>query len=105
MNTWYSQPQSLSKIEMPTAFTGAADFSDMDGTGGRYIDDSIHQAFVEVNKKGTETAATTTIVLLTSKSLSEVVPVFQADHLFIFFIQESETRDILFMGRVSDPSG
>lgn len=28
MNTWYSLLQSLLKIEMPTAFTGAADFSD-----------------------------------------------------------------------------
>lgn len=60
---------------------------------------------MEVNEKETETAAATTIVLLTSKSLSEVLPVFRSDHMFIFFIQESEMRDILFMGRVSDPSG
>jgi len=31
------------------------------------------------------------------------VPVFRADHPFIFFIQERETGSILFMGRVSEP--
>ncbi|MBI2646964.1 hypothetical protein HYW99_00640 [Candidatus Woesearchaeota archaeon] len=30
--------------------------------------------------------------------------IFRADHPFIFIIQEKETGNILFMGRVSDPS-
>ncbi len=105
MRTRYSLPQSLSKMGIPSAFTGAADFSGMDGTGDLYIDDIIHQAFVEVNEKGTESAAMIVIVLLSVKPLDEDVPVFRVDCPFIFFIQESETGDILFMGRVSDPSG
>lgn len=105
MRTRYSLPQSLSKMGIPSAFTGAADFSGMDGTGDLYIDDIIHQAFVEVNEKGTESAAMIVIVLLSVKPLDEDVPVFRVDCPFIFFIQESETGDILLMGRVSDPSG
>jgi serpin B len=33
------------------------------------------------------------------------VPVFRADHPFIFFIQDDETGTILFMGRVVNPIG
>ncbi len=31
--------------------------------------------------------------------------IFNADHPFIFIIQERETGNILFLGRVSDPRG
>jgi serpin B len=33
------------------------------------------------------------------------VPVFKADHPFIFLIQDNETGNILFMGKVVDPTG
>jgi serpin B len=32
------------------------------------------------------------------------VPVFHADHPFIFIIQDNETGNILFMGRVNNPN-
>jgi len=106
METKYSLPGMLSAMGMPTAFTRAADFSGMDGTKDLYIDDVIHQAFVEVNEEGTEAAAATAVVMrLSAMPLEETVPLFRADHPFIFFIQERETGNILFMGRVSDPSG
>jgi len=37
-------------------------------------------------------------------SVGPRIPIFRADHPFIFIIQESETGNILFLGRVSDPS-
>ena len=106
METKYSLPGVLSAMGMPTAFTRAADFSGMAGTKDLYIDDVIHQAFVEVNEEGTEAAAATAVVMrLSAMPLEETVPLFRADHPFIFLIQENETGNILFMGRVSDPSG
>jgi serpin B len=92
---------------MPTAFTDTADFSGMDGTKNLFISDVIHQAFVDVTEEGTEAAAATAVVikLAAAPANPEPVPVFRADHPFIFFIQDDETGSILFMGRVVNPAG
>jgi len=104
LETKYSLPPTLSAMGMPTAFTGAADFSGMDGTTDLFIDDVIHQAFVEVNEEGTEAAAATAVVMkLSSMPVEEPIPVFRADHPFIFLIRDDETGNILFMGRVMNP--
>ena len=101
--TKYFMAKALSDMGMPTAFGPAADFSGMDGTKDLLIQNVIHQAFVEVNEEGTEAAAATGVVMgLTS--VGPKIPIFRADHPFIFIIQESETGNILFLGRVSDPS-
>jgi len=106
METKYSLPTTLAAMGMPTAFTNQADFSGMDGTKYLYIGDVIHQAFVEVNEEGTEAAAATAVVIVVMAIQNEEpVPVFRADHPFIFLIQDNETGNILFMGRVMDPNG
>lgn len=101
--TKYFMAEVLSNMGMPTAFSRAADFSGMDGTTELFIQNVIHQAFVEVNEEGTEAAAATA-VLMETLSARPRIPVFRADHPFIFIIQKSETGNILFLGRVSDPS-
>ena len=93
----------LSGMGMPTAFSNAADFSGMDGSTGLKIDKVIHQAFVEVNEEGTEAAAATAVIMM-EKSASMPRPVFRADHPFIFLIQERATGNVLFLGRVMDPT-
>ncbi len=103
VETKYSMRQTLKDMGMPTAFKeGGADFSGMDGTRNLFISNVIHQAFVEVNEEGTEAAAATAVVMeiLSSGPMT----IFNADHPFIFIIQEKETRNILFLGRVSDPT-
>jgi serpin B len=101
--TKYFLRKTLSDIGMPTAFGSNADFSGMNGTRDLFIQNVIHQAFVEVNEEGTEAAAATGVVMELTAIRPET-PVFRADHPFIFFIQEIETGNILFMGRVCDPS-
>ncbi|MGV8128544.1 MAG: serpin family protein [Methanolinea sp.] len=105
METKYSLPAVLSAMGMPTAFTWSADFSGMDGMRNLYIDDVVHQALVEVNEEGTEAAAATGVTMqLTSLRVDEPpVPVFRADHPFIFLIRDDETGNILFIGRVTNP--
>ena len=99
----YFMKDTLSAMGMPTAFTSDADFSGMDGTLNLYIDTVIHQAYVKVDEEGTEAAAATAVIMV-EKSVAMPRNVFRADHPFVFIIQEKETGNILFMGRVTDPT-
>jgi serpin B len=96
---------TLAAMGMPTAFSAGADFSGMDGRKDLFISDVIHQAFVDVNEEGTEAAAATAVVmrLAAAPGNPAPVPVFRADHPFIFLIRDDETGTILFMGRIANP--
>ena len=102
LNAKYSLPGTLAKMGMPTAFTDNADFSGMDGTRELYIQQVVHQGFVEVNEEGAEAAAATG-VSMALKSMARPAPQFRANRPFIFLIQESATGKIIFMGRVEKP--
>lgn len=102
--TKYFMVETLSNMGMPTAFTEVADFSGMDGTQKLLIQNVIHQAFVEVNEEGTEAAAATAVIVGMNESVGPRIPIFRADHPFIFIIQEKDTGNILFLGRVVDPT-
>ncbi len=103
----YSLNQYLIEMGMPTAFSGDADFSGISGAD-LYISDVIHQSFVEVNEEGTEASAATSIVVDPGSSPlnnEETEPIeFRADHPFIFLIEHKATGQILFIGKVEDPS-
>ena len=105
LETEYLLSDTLIDMGMPAAFTSAADFSGMDGATGLYISDVVHKAFIEVNEEGTEAAAATAVVFAKGMSPEEeTIPVFRADHPFIFMIQDDETGNILFIGRISNPA-
>jgi len=99
--TKYFMAEDLCRMGMPTAFSGSADFSGMTGKRDLFISQVIHQAFVDVNEEGTEAAAATAVIM--KMGLSEI-RTFKADHPFIFVIQERETGNILFLGRVVNPA-
>ncbi len=100
--TKYFMMEDLAEMGMPTAFTDAADLSGMNAEDQLFIDKVIHQAFIEVNEKGTEAAAATGVSVALSAAMPEEV--FRADHPFIFLIRDVDTGVIMFMGRVADPS-
>jgi serine protease inhibitor len=80
-----------------------ANFSGMDGNENwLYISDVVHKAFADVNEEGTEAAAATAVVVR-SKAVPPPLPVFRADHPFVFLIRENHTGSILFVGRVVNP--
>ena len=100
--TKYFMAEDLAQMGMPTAFSESADFSGMTGKKDLFIGFVIHQAYIDVNEEGTEAAAATAVGMV----LTSVRPqrLFIADHPFIFIIQETKTGNILFLGRVSDPT-
>jgi len=105
-DTKYFMKETLSSLGMPTAFSdGNADFSGMTGNKNLFISSVIHQAYVKVDEKGTEAAAATAVVMR-EKSIGPGAEriIFKADHPFIFLIQETETGNILFLGKVVDPT-
>jgi serine protease inhibitor len=101
-DTKYFMKDTLRNLGMTTAFSQNADFSGMTGQRDLFVDFVIHQAYVKVDEEGTEAAAATAVGM----KLTAIMPrnIFKADHPFIFLIQEKETGNILFLGRVVDPT-
>jgi len=92
----------LTKMGMGVAFSDAADFSGINGQGGLVITDVIHQSFVKVNEAGTEAAAATAVIV-GETSVPQPAKI-ELDKPFVFFIRDFQTKAILFVGRVANPS-
>ena len=82
-----------------------ADFSAM--TDEKLFVSQVKQkSFVEVNEEGTEAAAVTTVTMESAVFMKPPKPFEMiVDRPFLFVIEDSETRSILFMGIVHDPAG
>ena len=93
----------LSRLGMPTAFTGNADFSVISPREPLLLQEALHQAFIAVDEKGTEAAAATGFFGGATGGPSQVVEL-TVDRPFLFLVRDDETGAILFMGRVLDPS-
>lgn len=94
----------LISLGMSDAFSQTADFSGMENKKELYITDALHKAFIKVDENGTEAAAATAITLsLTSAHPIKEVPVFRANHPFMFLIRDNATKSILFIGRLTKP--
>uniref|UniRef100_A0A8C5YM81 Serpin B6 n=2 Tax=Marmota marmota marmota TaxID=9994 RepID=A0A8C5YM81_MARMA len=98
----YDLEEVLRSLGMTDAFDEArADFSGMSSRKDLYLSKVVHKSFVEVNEEGTEAAAATAAIMM--MRCIRFTARFCADHPFLFFIQHSRTRGILFCGRVSSP--
>ncbi len=104
MRERFSLKGVLSSIGMSSAFSSDnADFTGISNDFEFWIDDVVHEAYVEVNEKGTVAAAATGIVHGCMGSAPPRPPVFKADRPFILLIRETRTNTILFLGRVMNP--
>ncbi|MFO7618284.1 MAG: serpin family protein [Thermoplasmata archaeon] len=99
----YELKKMLSDMGMPEAFSNGADFSGITDTVSLKISNVIHQSFVAVNENGTEAAAATAVIMNPTGAPAPHLPIFCADHPFIFLIRHESTGQILFMGRVGNP--
>ena len=104
IETEYELKKILYSLGMTSAFSDGAKFSGMAEDPPRYISQIIHKAFVEVNERGTEAAAVTALRML-GATIDQTIkpPEFRADHPFIFLLIDSNTRTILFIGKVMNP--
>jgi serpin B len=94
----------LTGMGMQAAFDPyAADFSGIDGQRYLVISDAIHKAFIAVDEKGTEAAAATVVVFMTTGARMPEGIVLTIDRPFFYIIRDVPSGSILFMGRVVDP--
>lgn len=100
-DTKYFMKDNFKALGMSSAFSDSADFSAMNTAKNLKIDEVIHQAYINVDEQGTEAAAATAIIMKVTSAMP--TNIFRADHPFIFIIQEKQTGNILFIGRLTDP--
>ena len=104
----------LGALGMTLPFNPAkADFSGINGCRppheeAIFISGVLHKALVEVNEEGTEAAAATAVVMMIGampgRSRPPSIPVVRADHSFLFAIRHRRSGEILFLGRMADPT-
>jgi len=89
----------LKTLGMEIAFTpGAADFSNLFVNVDPWIDEVKQKTFIQVDEKGTEAAAVTQVIFITS-----IPPELVCNKPFLVVIHEDVSGAILFMGRIANP--
>ena len=97
-----SLKEAFQNLGMTAPFGLSADFSGI-GNVRLFISDIYHKAFVKVDEKGTEAAAATAVIMGRTSDPAPRKEQFVANRPFIFFIRDTMTGAILFMGRILDP--
>lgn len=107
--TSFALADALKALGMPLAFErGAADFTAMANPTNPEdrlsISQVFHKAFVDVNEEGTEAAAATAVVMMRAGGMPMAPQAqFVADHPFLFFLRDTSSGAVLFVGRVVEP--
>lgn len=92
----------LTALGMVDAFgSGKADLTRLSPVDGLWISSVLQKALVEVTEEGTEAAAATVVIGVTSAPPPPVT--VRADRPFLFFIRERLTGAILFVGKLAHP--
>lgn len=91
---------ALSNLGMGIAFSPIADFTKISAAGGLNISEVKQKTFIEVDEKGTEAAAVTSVGV----ELTSMPAPLRVDRPFLFAIREMKTGLILFTGAVHNPN-
>ncbi len=94
---------SLIAMGMKTAFSGAADFSNLlENSAGFGIQAARQKAYIALDENGTEAAAVTKIAV-GSNVETDPITVVNINRPFIYAIVDAKSEAILFLGSVNDP--
>lgn len=90
--------KTLKKMGIETAYSSAADFQGISAMGPLSLGTVKQKCYIDVAEQGTEAAAVTSVqVRLTAASYPTRMTV---DRPFMFFIADTQTDNILFVGKV-----
>ena len=94
----------LQSMGVKKMFTPSNDFTGISDKDPLFVSAFMHRTWMEVNEKGTESAAATVAAMPSCAAPSPTKPVtFIADHPFLFVIRHNATGTPLFVGRVANP--
>jgi serpin B len=95
---------ALKALGIADAFDpNTADFSAMTAAEKLYVSGVVHQANVSVDEDGTEAAAATAVMMGTTAAPLHVVSL-SIDRPFIYLVTDDVSGEVLFVGRVLDPT-
>jgi len=97
-----SVKEDLKSFGMKRAFAADAEFEQIAKGAKLSVSDVFHKTYVKVDESGTEAAAATAVVVATrGLSLSTA---FVVDHPFLFYLHDTKTGRVLFIGKVVNPA-
>ncbi|XP_036419234.1 alpha-1-antitrypsin homolog [Colossoma macropomum] len=96
----FSLADTLMEMGIVSAFSSSADFSGINEETNLKVSKVVHQAVLKVDEKGTEAAAATSEELI---PLSRT-PIINLNRPFLVFIVDHNTKSILFMGKITNPT-
>ncbi len=98
----YELKSALSKNLILKAFSNDADLSRINGQKNLKVSKVCHQLVIEVNEKGSEAAAVTSVqISLMSLPFETDQKLFKADHPFLYLIRNKKNNLILFIGQIN----
>lgn len=95
--------EELMALGMPTAFSSAADFTDMAqiSSGYLYIGNVLQKTFIAVDELGTKAGAVTSVEM-TTESIQMYQYTVRLDRPFVYLIIDNATNLPIFIGAVMD---
>jgi len=100
--------RALTALGMGVAFDpDKADFKAMctiPPTPNVYIGEVVHKTYIDVNEKGTEAAAATSVGMRATAVGPGMTPRMIVDHPFLLAIRDNETGEMLFVGAIVQPA-
>ena len=94
--------KALKKMGIETAYTSAADFKGKSAMGPLNLGTVKQKCYIDVSEKGTEAAAVTSAQIRMTSAGPRPMARMTVDRQFMFFISDSQTDNILFIGKVVD---
>ena len=94
--------KALKKMGIETAYTSAADFKGISAMGPLNLGTVKQKCYIDVSEKGTEAAAVTSAQIRMTSAGPRPMARMTVDRQFMFFISDSQTDNILFIGKVVD---
>ncbi|KAK9737613.1 Serpin (serine protease inhibitor) [Popillia japonica] len=97
--------QPLQDIGLGNIFSEKANFSQMlNSQQPLTISKVLQKTFIDINENGTEAASATSVLMRVRRSLDLHHQTFRADRPFLFYVIDSASSTLLFMGKLMNPN-